>query len=151
MRSSPDTGALVSDAHLHPPGTLKEGSGRPASPPHRPSARPLTFCDPDVELLSEPLLKELLIFLTEPMSLLLVSGDGWRHSLCGGPRRAGQRGPESGQPRRSRCGFQLPSFQTPALGLRGASITSVIRLNPSIPPRFRGGRFSKWRLKVNPL
>lgn len=33
-------------------------------------AHRLTFCDPDVELLSEPRLKELLIFLTEPMSQL---------------------------------------------------------------------------------
>lgn len=77
----------------------------------------LTFCDPDVELLREPLLKELLIFLREPMSPPPVSRDGQRQSPSSrgptgpptGPCQAigvwGKAGRWLGQPRRHTCWF----------------------------------------------
>lgn len=74
----------------------------------------LTFCDPDVELLREPLLKELLIFLREPMSLPPASLDRERQSpSSGSPTGPGQgigiwgkAGRRVGQPRRSTCWCQ---------------------------------------------
>lgn len=82
--------------HPHPLWALQSGiAGNPhppscGTPARRLPSGSLTFCDPDVELLSEPLLKELLIFFKEPMSIPPASLDGWRHSPSGGPARPGK-------------------------------------------------------------
>lgn len=50
-----------------------------------------------------------------------------------------------------RCWPQRPLPPTPARA-HSPSVTSVISPNPSsVPPKVYGGRFSKWRLKVNLL
>ena len=121
------------DPHPHPLWALLSGT---AGDPHHPSCGPparrlpsgsLTFCDPDVELLSEPFLKELLIFLKEPMSMPPASLDGWRHSPRVGPAGPGK-GVQSLGPRGAAGSAQaewVPVPATPAPVLPGRPFYNI--------------------------
>lgn len=68
-----------------PPEATAQRSEMAGPATHGPPRSSLTFCDPDVELLSEPRLKEPLILLRVPMSRPPAPGVG-----TAAPRRAGR-------------------------------------------------------------
>lgn len=72
-----------------PPGATAQRSEMAGPATHGPPRSSLTFCDPDVELLSEPRLKEPLILLRVPMSRPPAPGVGTGSAPQGRPRGRG--------------------------------------------------------------